>query len=58
MQKLVLPVLTQPDRFRERQRICWNAPLGRRSINERCFTIEIYAPLLSSVILSKFREID
>jgi len=31
--------VTQLDRFQERQRISWNVPLRRRSINEPCFTI-------------------
>lgn len=31
--------VTQLDRFQERQRISWNVPPRRRSINEPCFTI-------------------
>lgn len=31
--------VTQLDRFQERQRISWNVPLRRRSINEPCCTI-------------------
>jgi len=31
--------VTQLDRFQERQRISWNVPLRRHSINEPCFTI-------------------